>query len=377
MSHPSIQQPSSMVCSSSTRSKMKQNMTWAAPNALADTLEGPKAPGERWCWEEYVVYGQLQHCWVLWGLMELCSIPSIRPTIFLVYLAVAIAGLGMTFATTTVQVSSFEAQSDHLRQPRSHSKLDFQPAYRNIDPEIYLPLSQSLNISGDLPMPTMETLTQDIQNRQSSAQQLATFINHNLPCTLRGLATGDNDAKLRLILSHGHKLATYDRTSSATLQYWYDASSPYYHRALEDAETTRDKARMSSYQELCRAHGPIPKFLFFEDAWRTQKNAQTWFDEVSSVVANHEADREALIADRDRNENVAHELFMLRRSLDKDPPGPWNRTDALALERWYFHKIVGLGVRKSEWAVFEADFDGLECDPVWKTYLVRHGSHGQ
>ena len=64
LSHLSIQQPSSgaMVRSASTRSKMKQHMTCAGPNADADTLECPKPPGERWCWEEYLVYGQLQPC---------------------------------------------------------------------------------------------------------------------------------------------------------------------------------------------------------------------------------------------------------------------------------------------------------------------------
>ena len=89
-----------------------------------------------------------------------------------------------------------------------------------------------------------------------------------------------------------------------------------------------------------------------------------WFDEVSSVVANHKADREALITDCDRNEKVATELFKLRISLDEDTPGPWNRTDALALKRWFFYKIVGLGDRKWEWAGFEPEFDDLECDPV-------------
>ena len=62
LSHPSIQQPSpdGMVRSVSTRSKTKRHMTCAGPNADADTLERPKAPGERWCGEKYLVYGQLQ-----------------------------------------------------------------------------------------------------------------------------------------------------------------------------------------------------------------------------------------------------------------------------------------------------------------------------
>ena len=291
--------------------------------------------------------------------------PSLGAAIVLVHLAVAVAGLGMTFATIpAVQASGRETRSDPLWQPQSHFRLDFPHGYQNIDPEIYLPLSKSLDVSGDLPVPTTETLTQYIQNRHASAQRLAAFTNHDLPCALRGLATGDKDARLRLVLSHGHKLGTYDRTPRATLQRWYDASSPYYHRALKDAETARDRARMSWYERAIRKHQPIPFFLAYEGAWRTQNGAQIWFDEVSSIVANHEADREALIADRDRNENFATELFKLRISLDRDTPGPWNRTDALALKRWYFHKIVGLGDRKLEWASFKAEFDGLECDPV-------------
>ena len=295
----------------------------------------------------------------------MCSIPSFRATIFLVHLAVAIAGLGMTFATIpVVQASGREAQSDHLRQPQSHLRLDFQHGYRNIDPEIYLPLSKSLDVPGDLSIPTTETLAQYIQNRHASAQPLAAFTNHDLPCALRGLATDEKDARLRLVLSHGHKLGIYDRTPSATLQHWYDASSPYYYRALKDAETARDEARMSWYKSAIRKHQPIPFFLAYEGAWRTQNSAEIWFDEVSSIFANHEADREALIANRDRNENFATELFKLRISLEHDTPGSWNRTDALALKRWYFHKIVGLGDRKLEWASFKAGFDGLECDPV-------------
>ena len=363
----SIRQPSSgaTVRSVSTRSKMKQHRTGAGPNADADTLECPKAPGERWCWEEYLVYGQLQPCERLCGLTELCSIPSVRTAIFLVHLAVAIAGLGMTCVTIpAVQAFGCEAQSDHLRQPRSHFRLDFQHGYRNIDPEIYLPLSKSLNRAGELPISTTETLAQYIQNRHASAQLLAAFTNHDLPCALRGLGTGDKDAKLRSVLSHGYKLGTYDRTPSATLQHWYDASSPYYYRAVKDAETARDQARMSWYQSAIRTHQPIPFFLAYEGAWRTQNSAQIWFDEISSVFENHEADREALIAERDRNEKFATELFKLRISLDKDTPGPWNRTDTVALKRWYFHKIVGLGDRKLEWASFSAEFDGLECDPV-------------
>ena len=276
----------------------------------------------------------------------------------------AIAGLGTTFATIpAVQASGCEGQSDYLRQPRSHFRLDFQHGYRNIDPEIYWPLSDILIASGNLSNTNTETLTQYIQDRHASAQQLAAFTIHDLPCALRGLATGDKDARLRLILSHGHKLGTDDRTPSATLRHWYDVSSPYYHRALKDAETARDKARMSWYRTAIRTHQPIPFFLAYEGTWRAQESAQIWFDEVSSVVANHEADREALIADRDRNENFANELFNLSISLDKDTPGPWNRTDALALKRWYFYKIVGLGDRKLEWVSFEAEFDGLECDP--------------
>ena len=271
----------------------------------------------------------------------------------------------MTLATIpAVQAAGCEAHSDHLRQPRSHFGLDFQHGYRKIDPEIYLPLSESLDGSGDLPIPTTETLAQYIQHRHASAQRLAAVTDHDLPCALRGLATGDQGARLRLVLSHGYKFSIYDRILSATLQNWYDASSPYYHRALKDAETAREKARMSWYQSAFRTHQPIPFFLACEGAWRTQNRAQIWFDEVSSVVANHEADRESLVADRDRNENVATELFKLRVSLDKDHPGPWNRTDALALKRWYFHKIVGVGDRKLEWASFEAEFDRLECDPA-------------
>ena len=66
MSHPSSHQPSSgaIVRSVSTRSEMKQQMSCAGPNTDADMLEYPKAPGERWRWEEYLVYGQLQPCWV-------------------------------------------------------------------------------------------------------------------------------------------------------------------------------------------------------------------------------------------------------------------------------------------------------------------------
>ena len=271
----------------------------------------------------------------------------------------------MTFPIIpAVQASGCEAQSDQLRQPQSHLRFDFQHGYRNIDPEIYLPLSKSLDASGDLPVPATETFAQYIQSRHASAQLLVAFINHDLPCALRGLATDDKDARLRLVLSHGHKLGTHDRTLSATLQHWYDASSPYYDRALKDAETARDKARMSWYKSTIRKHQPIPFLLAYEGAWRTQNSAQLWFDEVSSIFANHEADREAFIADRNRNENFATELFKLRISLDKDTPGPWNRTDALALKRWYFYKIVGLGDRELEWASFKAEFDGLECDPV-------------
>ena len=271
----------------------------------------------------------------------------------------------MTFATIpAVQASGCEAQSDHLRQPQSHFRLDFQHGYQNIDPEIYSPLSKSLNASEDLPTPNTDTLAQYIQNRRASAQLLAAFTNHDLPCALRGLATGDKEGKLRLVLSHGHKLSTYDRTPSATLLEWYHASSPYYYRALKDAGTARDQARMSWYKNALRRHQPIPFFLAYEDAWMTQNSAQTWSDEVSIIVANHEADREALIAERDRNENFATELFKLRRSLDQDIPGPWNRTDAVALKRWYFHKIVGLQDRKLDWASFKAEFDGLECDRV-------------
>ena len=271
----------------------------------------------------------------------------------------------MVLATIpAVQASAYEAQSDHLRQPRSHLRLDFQHGYRNLDPEIYRPLSKSVDMSEDLPIPTAETLAQHIQNRHASAQRLAAFTNHDLPCALRGLATSDKDARLRSVLSHGHKLATDDRTPSATLQEWYDASSPYYQHALKDAETARDKARMLWYQRAIRTHQPIPFFLAYQGAWRTQTSAQMWFDEVSSVVANHEADREALITDCDRNEKIATELFKLRISLDEDTPGPWNRTDAVALKRWFFYKIVGLGDRKWEWAGLEPEFDDVECDPV-------------
>ena len=359
-SHPSLQQPSSgtMAPSVSTRSKMEQNMTRAGSIALADTLECPKAPGERWCWNGYLGYGQLQPRQLLWGLTELCSIAGFNAAIFLVRLAVAIAGLGMLFGTVpAVQASGFEAGTHHLSQP-----------HRSIDPDIYLPLSKSLNASGHL-LSTTETLAQAIQNRHASAQLLAVFTSHDLPCALRNLATGDG--RLRSVLSHGHKLSTYDRTLSATLRQWYDTSSPYYYAALKDTETARDKAKISWYQNIIRRHQPIPFFLAYKGAWKTQKDAQRCFEEVSLIFANYEADREALFAERDLNENFATELFKLRRSLDQDIPGPWNRTDALALKRWYFHQIVGLRDRKLDWASFKADFDGLVCDPVWQLSRER------
>ena len=263
----------------------------------------------------------------------------------------------MTFATIpAVQALGCEAH------PQSHSGLEFLHKYQNIDPDIYVPLSKNLNMSGDLAISKVETLTEYIQNRHASAQLLAAFINHDLPCALQGLATGDKDRRLRSVLSYGYKLNNDDRPLSATVQQWYDASSPYYDRALKDAETARNQARMSWSQDMIRRHQPIPFFLAYEGIWRAQNSAQLWFDEVSSIVANHEADREALIVERDRNENIATELFKLRISLDKDTPGPWNRTDPLALKRWYFYKIVG--DRKLEWASFKAEFDGLECQSV-------------
>ena len=86
-----------------------------------------------------------------------------------------------------------------------------------------------------------------------------------------GLATDDKEGRLRRVLWHGHKLSTHDRIPSATLQQWYDASSPSYHRALRDAETARDEARMSWHQNAIRRYQPIPFFLAYADVWRTQK----------------------------------------------------------------------------------------------------------
>ena len=284
---------------------------------------------------------------------------------FLMHLAVAFAGLAMAFATIPVdQTSGRKGPSDHLRQPQSQWRLDFLRGFRNIDPEIYSPLNRSLDAMGELSIPSTDTLARYIQHRHASAQPLADFATHDLPCALRGLRTGDQEARLRSVLSHGHKLSKRDRTTCATLREWYVTSRPAYYRALKDAETARDRARMSKSQQWLRKHQPIPFFMSFKDAWRTQKSAQAWFDEVSSLFASHEAEQEALIADCDRNENFKTELFNLMVSLDNDPPGPWNCTDDSALKMWYFHMIASFGGWKLERASFEAEFDRLECDPI-------------
>lgn len=341
-------------------------MTCVGPHPYVDTLECPKAPGERCSWGEYLLYGKLQPCSPLCGLIKLCIIPSSRAVTFLVRLSVVMAGLAMAFATIpAVQASGDEAHTHHLRQPRRHVRLDFLHGCRNIDPESYLPFDKSLNVSVDLPLPTTQILAQHIQKCHDSAQMLAAFTNHDLPCALRGPPTDNKVARLRLVLSHGYKLAIDGRTQlTATIERWHDASSPYYHHSLKDAEAARDKARMPRHQSAIVSHQPIPFFMAYDGAWRTQNSAQIWLDEISSILVNHEADRESLIADRHRIGKFATELFALMVSLDNGTPGPWGRTDALALKKWYFHKLAGFGDGKWKWASFEAELDGLDCDLV-------------
>ena len=302
----------------------------------------------------------------LCGLIYLCSIPRFRAVKFLVCLAVAMAGLAIAFATIpAVQASGDEAQPHQLRQPRRHSRLDFLHGCRNIDPESYLPFDKSLNISVQHPLPTTETLARHIQNCHDSARTLAAFTNHDLPCALRGPPTDNKVARLRLVLSHGYKLAIDGRTQlTATMERWHDASSPYYHDALKDAEAVRDKARMPWHQIAIVSHQPIPYLMAYDGAWRRQNSAQIWLDEVSSILVNHEADGESLVADGHRIEKFATELFALMVSLDNGTPGPWGRTDALALKKWYFHKLAEFGQGKWKWASFEAELDGLDCELV-------------
>lgn len=348
--HPDIQEPSSdaKVRSLKTRFKMEHHMTCVGPHPDVDTLEYPKAQVEGCSWGEYRL------------------IPRFGAVKFTVRLAVAMAGLAMAFATIpAVQTSGGEAQPHHLRQPRRHLALDFLHGCRDIDPESYLPFDKSLNISVQHSLPTTETLARHIQNCHDSARMLAAFTNHDLPCALRGPPTDDKVTRLRLVLSHGYKLVIDGHTQlTATIERWHDASSPYYHDALKEAEAVRDKARMPWHQIAIVSHQPIPYWTAYGGAWRRQNSAQIWLDEVSSILVNYEADGESLVADGHRIEKFATVLFTLMVSLDNGAPGPWGRTDALALKTWYFHKLAEFGEGKWKWASFEAEWDGLDCGLV-------------